>query len=426
MSVTLPALRATMGSREYYISKMTAFALSGQVSIASEQSDWSQLTLNELFQRNLNEKRVEQDIAPYLANTPDRFFGSIIVWILDDEVALFEPVSDHVSVTAAYRSAANSMGFLVLDSTRTSKESGLVALDGQHRLAALRRVVQGHADGPFAAKVREDEVAVIFVKDQNVRSARDLFTVLNRSARRVSKSDVLIMSEVDGAAIIARDLTSGLLLAPNGLLNKPLIKWERNTINARDEQITTLNAIYEIVQIVADRLGIDLQAGEEAGNPPNAEDLDAVRLEADRWLATLFSLSPEFEEMQSDPLKIVAYRKESQYSLLLKPVGLQAFFGAVAVAMDKTCGKLDDLDVVIGRLLGLDWSITSTFWKGVMVNARGNITNKKNDLQLASDLAAWMITGGNSTTPFQQSLAERYRRQIGRNDASLPDPEEYK
>ena len=184
--------------------------------------------------------------------------------------------------------------------------------------------------------------------------------------------------------------------------------------------------MYEIVQIVADRLGIDLQAGEEAGNPPDDADLDAVRSEADLWLTTLFSLSPAFEEMRQDPLKIVANRRDSQYSLLLKPVGLQAFFGAVAVAMDKTCGKLDDLDLVIGRLLELDWSISSTFWKGIMVNARGNITNKKNDLQLASDLAAWMITGNNSTTQFQQSLAERYRRQIGRNDAKLPDPEDYK
>lgn len=426
MSVTLPVIKATMGSRDYYISKMSAFELSGQVTVASELSDWHELTLNELYQRKLNEKRVEQDIAPYLATTADRFFGAIIVWVLDDSVAMFEPVSQYIEVPLAYRTPAESMGFLVIDSTRSQKESGLVALDGQHRFAAFRRVVQGQVDGPYAGKVREDEVAVIFVRDRDVRDARDLFTVLNRSARRVSKSDVLVMSEVDGAAIIARNLTSSSLLAPRGLLDKPLIKWERNTINQRDEELTTLNAIYEIVQIVAATLQVDLQAGEEAGDPPSEDDLARVEVETGKWLKSFFANSPTFEAMRHDPLLVVQARKESTLSLLLRPVGLQAFFGAVATALQSSGGKMKDLDEVIRRLLMVDWDIKSPFWRGTMVNARGNVTNKRNDVQLASDLAAWMITGKTSATQFQEDLLERYRKQLGRNDASLPTPLEIK
>lgn len=422
MTTTIPAIKATMGSRDYYISKMTATELSHQVGIASQQSDWQELTLNELYQRKLNEKRVEQDIAPYLANTRDRFFGSIIVWIINPDVAVFEPASAHINVLQAYSSAAKSIGFLVLDETRATTKSGLVALDGQHRLAALRRVVQNETDGQFADDVNGDEIAVIFVSDSDVRSARDLFTVLNRSARRVTKSDVLIMSEVDGAAIVARDLTGSSLLAPFGLGDKGLIKWEKNTIAQKDEEITTLNAVYEVVQIVADHLKIDLQAGEEAGNPPSDSDLAQVRLESERWLQSLFTLSPDFAAMRLDSLKVVSMRKESQYSLLLRPVGFQAFFAAVSVALNKSAGGMTDLDEVIRRLLSLDWNLSSNFWKGIMVNAKGNVTNRKTDIQLAADLAAWMITGKNSSTPFQQALTERYRRQLGRLDASLPTP----
>lgn len=422
MSVTVPVITATMGSRQYYITKMSAQELSGQVSVASELSDWHELTLNELYQRKLNEKRVEQDIAPYLANTKDRFFGSIIVWVLSQEAVSFEPVSEVISVPRAYHRAAESLGFLVVDGVRPGKEAGLVALDGQHRLAALRRVVQGNAAGPFAADVRSDEVAVIFVRDENVNSARDLFTVLNRSARRVSKNDVLIMSEVDGAAIIARALTGSSLLAPHGLDDGPLVKWEKNTIAQKDTEITTLNALYEIAMIVADHLGVDLQAGEEGGSPPDAEDIATVEAETRRWLEVFFASSPDFEAMRHDPSAVVTMRRDGRYSLLLKPVGLVAFFQAVAVLLDKDAGRMNDVATAIRGLLELDWDLKGTFWKGIMVNARGNVTNKKAEVQFAADLAAWMVAGESSSAQFQGSLLERYRRQLGRSDQSLPDP----
>jgi DNA sulfur modification protein DndB len=422
MAVTLPVIRATMGNREYFISKMSAAELAGQVGIASELADWNELSLNELYQRKLNEKRVEQDIAPYLANTKGRFFGSIIVWVINPDVITFEPVSSVVNVAAAYSSAAKSIGFLVIDASRSGNLSGLVALDGQHRLAALRRVVQGQADGPEAGFVRDDEVAVIFVQDVNVVSARDLFTVLNRSARRVSKSDVLIMSEVDGAAIIARNLTVGDTLAPQGIEKNPLVKWEKNTIGAKDSEVTTLNAIYEVVQVVADRLGIDLQAGEEAGSPPPEADLQSVEVEARHWLELLFRHSSDFAAMQHEPLKVVEMRKEGQFSLMMKPVGFIAFFRAVAVALSDSGCRRNDVAEVVKALLNVDWDIKSNLWKGIMVNAKGNVTNKKSDIQLAGDLAAWIAVGETATADFQESLGERYRRQLGRRDAPLPSP----
>lgn len=424
MSVTVPALSATMGSRRYYISKMSAANLSGQVSIASELSDWSELSLNELYQRKLNDRRVEQEIAPYLAQSKDRFFGSIIVWILNSDVVTFEPVSDHVKVSAAYLSAAQSMGFLIIDGAGPGDQSGLVALDGQHRLAALRHVVQGKVEGPEVTKVRDDEVAVIFVQDDNVKSARDLFTVLNRSARRVSKSDVVIMSEVDGAAIIARNLAVSKLLAPNGIDTDPLIKWEKNTIALNDHELTTLNAIYEIVQLVAIRQKIDLQAGEEAGVPPEPNDLAKVEAEVMSWLEILFK-APDFAACRLDPLKVVAMRKEGQYSLLMRPIGLIAFFRAVVVALDTSGGNLNNPAEVIRRLLVLDWDLKSNFWRGILVNAKGNVVRQKDDIALGGDLAAWMITGMDSATPFQESVTERYRTQLGRRDASLPTPMEF-
>ena len=422
MSTTVPAITARMGSRTYYIAKMRASELAMQVSVASELAEWRELSLNELYQRKLNEKRVQQEIAPYLAKTEDRFFGSIIVWVTGDDVVEFEPVAEQINVRAPYREAAESIGFLILGPS-SSGESGLVALDGQHRLAALRNVVQGKTEGPYTKEVREDEVGVIFVRDQDVKLARDLFTVLNRSARRVSKSDVLIMSEVDGAAIIARELTSSKLLAPHGLEadQNPLIKWEVNSISQRDPFLTTLNAIYEIVQIVARYKSRDVQAGDEAGEPPSDEVLTEVKEEAQRWLSLLFEKSQFFAGLAADTSRIPDARKSSQYSLLLRPVGLIAFFLAVQAALDDSRGRQSDIARVIENLLALDWNHSSTFWKGIMVNNKGNITNRQSDIQMAGDLAAWMICGDESTPQFKKDLIERYQKQLGNLEAILPE-----
>ena len=71
MSVTIPAIRAKMGSRTYFIGKMRASELSGQVGVASELQDWASRELEDLYQRDLNNIRVQQIIAPYLATNPE-------------------------------------------------------------------------------------------------------------------------------------------------------------------------------------------------------------------------------------------------------------------------------------------------------------------------------------------------------------------
>jgi len=421
MSVTVPVITARMGSRDYYITKMTAFELSGQVGIASELTDWNALTLEELYQRDLNRKRVEDEIAPYLANAKDRFFGSIIVWILGDEVVTFEPVGEFVSVSAAYSRAAKSLGFLIIDNSQ--QRSGLVALDGQHRLAALREVVQGNTDGEFRGAVCTDEIAVIFVRDADVRGARDLFTVLNRSARKVSKNDVLIMGEVDGAAIVARRLTSSSLLAPNGLGNRPLVKWESNTINQKDSQLTTLNAVYEVVKKVANHHQIDLLSGEESGTPPPQADMNRAYDAVLGWLTALFEESADFSAMRTDSEAIVeARKKESPYSLVLRPVGFQAFFGAVSVLLEPAvCGVASPVEAV-RRLLQVDWSLGSRSWTGIMVNAKGNVTNRASDVALAADLAAWLAVGEAMDSNYRDGLRDRLRHQMNSDDVELPIP----
>ena len=64
-------------------------------------------------------------------------------------------------------------------------------------------------------------------------------------------------------------------------------------------------------------------------------------------------------------------------------------------------------------------------WYLTQILQLGQLVQLAHEIQLASDLAACMITGKSSSTTFQQSLTERYRRQLGRADAALPTPLEF-
>ena len=90
---TLAATRAKMGSTTYYLAKMKASLLSGMVQTARDAfPDWDNLTIEERIQRELNKKRVLEEIVPYLNESEDRFFGSLIV-LIDGKIE-FEPISE--------------------------------------------------------------------------------------------------------------------------------------------------------------------------------------------------------------------------------------------------------------------------------------------------------------------------------------------
>jgi DNA sulfur modification protein DndB len=328
-----------------------------------------------------------------------------------------------IKIPKAYESSLNDLGVIVIGGDGRATQSGLVALDGQHRLAAIREVVQGKTPGPFKGDVANDEITVIFVSDSDTVKTRGLFTILNRTARRVSKNDVLIMSETDGSAMVARKVISSKLLAPRGLDDKPLVKWESNTISKKDTQITTLNAIAQIVAIIARHEKVILENDDDAQVPPDSDAVSAARDATLNWFEILFDSIPEFRQMQEDPNSVVENRKpDKPYSLLMRPVGLIVLFSAVSIALDSQQGGLTNISEAFRRIAKLDWSFDSGLWKQIMVSSKGTITNRQSDLDLASELAAWMITGRTSNKQFQSILIEKYKRQLNRDDAQLPTP----
>ena len=157
MAITRPALRGTMGSTTYYEITMTARELTNGVRPARETDAWASASIDERIQRDVNRSRVMSTIVPYLAQHPDRFFGSFIVLVPQGAVE-FEPLTDsgRQSPRGLPQLHRENIGFLTID------KGELIALDGQHRLLAFREVIQGGTDlGPFWSEVGDDEVCVL-------------------------------------------------------------------------------------------------------------------------------------------------------------------------------------------------------------------------------------------------------------------------
>src|SRR5262245_20907014 len=136
----IPCIKGKIGNTVYYQGKMSANELASQISPAYKMEDWSSDSIEERYQREPNHKRIIEEIAPYLANNHDRFFGSFIVLVKGD--LEFEPLTIFESQTPkAYLNASKDLGFLILGQCQ------LVALDGQHRLIGIQHVITKNVTG---------------------------------------------------------------------------------------------------------------------------------------------------------------------------------------------------------------------------------------------------------------------------------------
>ena len=124
MAVVSAALKGKMGSTDYYLTTIRARELCSLARAASERDDWSSWSIEERLQREVNEKRIRDEIVPYIRNSPDRFFGSLILLVYEPDVFEFEPVEEiGATVPVAYRGVATRMGFLTIDGAEIAASS---------------------------------------------------------------------------------------------------------------------------------------------------------------------------------------------------------------------------------------------------------------------------------------------------------------
>ncbi|MYG75300.1 MAG: DGQHR domain-containing protein [Acidobacteria bacterium] len=252
MTQIYPAIRAQMGRWDYYMVRMSMRELAENVKFANEIH--APTELDQAIQRSLNESRAKRQIAAYLANHDDRFFNSLVVAALEGDPQWY-PVSieelPEFKILSGDKRLAEAFGVLTFNG-----EQRYYALDGQHRLAGIRSLMNGEADLSLPNGFQHEEMSVIIVMPTHMESHgefmvryRRLFGHLNRYAKSMSKFDTIVMDEDDVIAIITRRLVSEHSFFRSGIDQFASHRVKMDTgknLRSGSEHWTSLETLYEL------------------------------------------------------------------------------------------------------------------------------------------------------------------------------------
>ena len=249
-----PAMRATMGRWQYYMVKMSMRELNDTVKFAADIYD--DRTLDDAIQRVLNESRVKSDLVTYLVRQQDRFFSSIVVAAMGGHPQWYPVTMESDDRFAIFRDNPRlneTFGVLSFDG-----QQDYYALDGQHRLAAIKALVDpasdAHPDAP--AGFKDEEMSVIVVVPSAAESEEDfleryrrLFGNLNRYAKPMEQVDNIIMDEDDAFAIITRRLITAHPFFQYSGRQKESVRvktTKSKNLKSGDSYFTSLETLYEL------------------------------------------------------------------------------------------------------------------------------------------------------------------------------------
>lgn len=403
MPTTVPAMKARFGNTDYYILSMKAQELVNKVTIPKDLPGWAELTVNERYQREINDSRVKTQIAPYLANDESRFFGAVILAVINFEDSIeFEPLTDIQKMHKLYAKAAKDIGFLTF-----SGEEILVPLDGQHRLRAIQYAISGmdSKNQPIkgiesCGELAKDDVTVILVAFDSKKS-RKMFTRVNRYAKATTTSLNYITDDDDVIAVLARKIADETFTGR-------LVNIHSNTLSLSGPEITTLSNIYNCNDFIIEAW----HPGQvNKSQPPEKNSFRLYRDKVEEIWGTII----EHIDILSDALydKTEAGDPKRQEikstSLLGKPAAQECLIRAYVALIRGTSGVREEEACV--RLNQIKWVISEEnvveiwnelLWSGSAANGK-MITKRR---KLAARVITYMAHG--LTEEEEQQLLRDY------------------
>lgn len=408
-ALVLPALRGVMGDWVYYSCLMDLGNLAKRVRYAEEVH--KNESLSKMIQRRLNSGRSTQ-IAEYLRSQPERFFNSLVVATYKGEPNWFalSNIRSHANnkeLQDLDEVTLGSVGFLTL-----SGDEELFALDGQHRLAGIKKVIKDGIDQEVS-----DEVSVILVahKDtqRGLERTRRLFTTLNKTARPVSKGDIIALDEDDVMALSVRrliedtDLFSGKRVAFVASNNMP---------SANTTSLTTIGNLYDILMILFSSAKTDLKKSRTDLQRvrPKDEELKQYFELAETFFVAMRDNFPElkaFFSAKDTTAPVKKFRGSHGGSALYRPIGLEVFARIIASLTTELSVK-----DAVARAAKLPTKLSEAPYLGLMWDARNKTISNSHKVTLRETLLYMLGKSKYS----EATLLERYKKETGDDKVSLP------
>lgn len=292
----------------------------------SEREEWS---LAELFQRDIDWTRIEVELVQYLKNeSHPQFFNALTIALLPRAGDAFgakypsyppypttpdEDLGDPIQIGGIqlryFEGSSGTAGQIRWDAAKTYA----VAVDGQHRLAAIKKLgLRAPADN----RAKSSVPALILVphKDAGMiepptpanspriaSTLRRVFIDLNKHARDIPKARQILLDDEDIYRACLRRLVDDRLSAKpsEGRLPLALVDWisdKRNKIET-GPFFTTVLLLEELVQRVLSEPRIQ---GPVSAEEYDLDEVDDELNQVESWLRTGFAPSdPELHELMS-------------------------------------------------------------------------------------------------------------------------------
>lgn len=402
MATTVFAIKGKLGSTEYWVITMKAGEVVSNIRIPKDIDGWDDLDIEQRYQREINDTRVKNFIAPYLANDEDRFFGSLLVTMQNSDNIIFEPLTDVATkLPVAYKTPASGAGFLTLTGSEI-----MFPIDGQHRLRALKYAIDGkdssgkdipnlHASSDLA---QEDIVVILF--KFHIDTSRKIFTKVNKYAKPTTKAQNLITDDDDVVAVITRRI------ANDDVLGARMVNFKNNTLNNRSVEFTTLATLYECVGSI-----IDATYGkvDRTTRPDKLQERLYSKSAINEFTALVENIEHFKTILTHTDEAGDARRQELRTQILLaKPIVQLCLVKAfMQIKYSKTGdGRTPSNDEIFKGLNSINWSIEAQGWQKILMNGQ-KIMSGKGTINLATNFIVYF--SGFMSKDEQKPLLEQYK-----------------
>src|SRR5712692_8814198 len=333
MKVTFPAMRGTMGARQYYA---TVFSLA-EIPRLFKFTGWEQSTPELRAQRVLNVSRVP-DIAKYILDNEDGYLFSSIA------------ASFSTPVNFVPSDASPDLGTLEMELENTE----FIINDGQHRCAAIAAALK---ENPAIGK---DKISVLLFPTENLERLQQMFSDLNRFAHKTSKSLDILYDHRDNLSALTMDVYEHVDVF-RGMIDK-----ERITIPLRSPKLFTLATLYDANEELL---------GNRIPKRETREYADRLRVAVDYWSA-LASVITDWKRVKDGDLKAPELRQEK---INTHAVVIRALGGVGAALMQRYPNEWREN---MARVREIDWrksvgAKVNPLWDNVCITAGSVVSNRQ-------------------------------------------------
>lgn len=328
MKVSFPAMRGTIGGREYFNCLMRLSAIPKMFTFR----DWVEFTPEQRDQRILNKNRVPH-IARYILDNEDGYLFSSITSSYKCDVK-FNPIEGE-----------DSLGTLEME----FEQANFVINDGQHRCAAIAHALK---ENPALG---EETISVLLFPYESLDRVQQMFSDLNRFVVKTSRSLDILYDKRDPLSRIMLEVCEKVP-AFERMVDKDAI-----SLPVRSPKLFTLTALYDATRELLDISDPDDEKNFHA---------EAVTRVVDFWIAVSKAI-PEWMEVKSGTLRSIDLRQDKicAHAVVLRAIG----------AVGNQLMKERPLDWKAG-LLGLtqvDWRKSNRDWENVCIVANSVVSNRQ-------------------------------------------------